>query len=142
MNPAVRYHLFRHPQRIPIRLSESRVQPPLNIGLDFLRSVSSGPKITSLGNGKLGSQLIERKESRENVDRKEMEGERITADGRGKKGRDIKQYLSHIERTATEPRDEVCKSHLHMFQTTHLLFKLLSFEFRGPPPNRKKSFEY
>ncbi|TGO18230.1 hypothetical protein BTUL_0011g00360 [Botrytis tulipae] len=106
MNSAVRYHLFRRPRRIPIRLSESRVQPPRNIGLDFLRSASSGSRITSLGDDKLGSQLRDKKESGKNVDRKEMGEERITTDGGGKHGKDIKQYLSHIERTATEPRDE------------------------------------
>ncbi|KAF7881952.1 uncharacterized protein EAF02_006640 [Botrytis sinoallii] len=116
MNPIVRYHLFRHPRRIPIRLSESRVQPPLNIGLDFLRSVSSGSRITSLGEDKLGSQLKKNKKSGKNVDRKEMGREPITTDGEGKHGKDIKQYLSHIERTATEPRDES----LHNFILTQV----------------------
>ncbi|KAF7913320.1 hypothetical protein BELL_0147g00050 [Botrytis elliptica] len=116
MNPFVRYHLFRHPRRIPIRLSESRVQPPLNIGLDFLRSVSSGSRITSLGEDKLGYQLKEKKKSGKNIDRKEMGRERITTDGGGKHGKDIEQYLSHIERTATEPRDES----LHNFILTQV----------------------
>ncbi|TGO53754.1 hypothetical protein BCON_0118g00070 [Botryotinia convoluta] len=86
--------------------SESRVQPPLNIGLDFLRSVVSGSRITSLKEDKLGSKLKGKEQRGENINRKEMGRERITTDGGGKDGNDIKQYLSHMERTATEPRDE------------------------------------
>ncbi|KAF5877787.1 putative oxidoreductase nad-binding domain-containing protein 1 protein [Botrytis fragariae] len=116
MNPIVRNYLFRHPRGISIRLSESRVQPPLNIGLDFLRSVSSGSRVTSLGEGNLGSQLKKNKNRRVNINRKEMGRERMATDGGGKDGKDIKQYLSHIERTATEPRDES----LHNFILTQV----------------------
>ncbi|TGO28725.1 hypothetical protein BPAE_0024g00730 [Botrytis paeoniae] len=45
-----------------------------------------------------------------------MGKERITTDGGGKDGKDIKQHLSHIERTATEPRDES----LHNFILTQV----------------------
>ena len=108
MNPIVRNYLFRHPRRILTRSSESKVQPRLNVGLDSLRSVSSGSRITSRREDKLGSQLKEEEKRGENINRKEMGKERIAIDGGGKDGKNIKQYLSHIERTATEPRDEVC----------------------------------
>ncbi|KAK8901217.1 hypothetical protein QC760_010290 [Botrytis cinerea] len=116
MNPIVRNYLFRHPRRISTRSSESKVQPRLNVGLDSLRSVSSGSRITSRREDKLGSQLKEEEKRGENINRKEMGKERIAIDGGGKDGKNIKQYLSHIERTATEPRDES----LHNLFLTHV----------------------
>ncbi|TEY64849.1 hypothetical protein BOTCAL_0142g00060 [Botryotinia calthae] len=106
MNPIVRNYLFRHLRRISTRLSESKAQPALNTGLHFLRSVASGSRTTIQREDKLGSQLKEEEKMGENNNRKEVGKERITTDGGGKDGKDMKQYLSHIERTATEPRDE------------------------------------
>ncbi|TGO82435.1 hypothetical protein BPOR_0832g00050 [Botrytis porri] len=116
MNPIVHYHLFRRARRISTRLSESIVQPRLNIGLDFLRGVASRSRVTSLGENSLGSQLKEKEKMGEDINREGMAKERITTDGWGKDEKDTKQYLSHIERTATEPRDES----LHNFILTQV----------------------
>ncbi|KAF7959810.1 hypothetical protein EAE96_001416 [Botrytis aclada] len=116
MNSVVRKFLFRRSRRILIGLSESRVQPPLNIGLDFSRSVVSGPRVMSPGGDNLGSQLKAEGGREENINRKKMGKEQIVRDGGGKDGKDMKQYLSHIERTATEPRDES----LHNFILTQV----------------------